>query len=59
MKRKELPERERLTSGYLKSFFDRIAPSAREGELPALIASTRLRVAEHLDEARALQQRLR
>ena len=27
MKRKELPERERLTAGYLKSFFDRIAPS--------------------------------
>lgn len=27
MKRKELPERERLTAAYLKSFFDRIAPS--------------------------------
>ena len=27
MKRKELPERERMTTGYLKSFFDRIAPS--------------------------------
>lgn len=37
---------------------DRVAPAARVGDLPSLVARTRSEVQQHLDEARALQGRL-
>jgi putative membrane protein len=40
------------------ALLDRIAPAARAGTLPALVAGTRTEVAQHLAEARALQRRL-